>query len=89
MGVQGYYDRVREQQIFVKQLEPVSEDLRALHAREQICTNLPLHRPGERHGTYSDRTRDGTGYPGTAEGKVASIQQRRFRFQRHWPRLRP
>jgi hypothetical protein len=34
LGVQSYYDRVRDQQIFVKQLEPVSEDLKALHARE-------------------------------------------------------
>ncbi len=34
IGVQWYYDRVREQQIFVKQLEPVSENLKALHARE-------------------------------------------------------
>lgn len=33
-GVQAYYDHVREQQIFVKQLEPVSEDLKALRARE-------------------------------------------------------
>ena len=33
-GVQAYYDHVRDQQIFVKQLEPVSEDLKALRARE-------------------------------------------------------
>jgi hypothetical protein len=33
-GVQAYYDHVREQQIFVKQLEPVAEDLQALRARE-------------------------------------------------------
>lgn len=33
-GVEGYYDHVRDQQIFVKQLEPVSEDLKALRARE-------------------------------------------------------
>ncbi|MGE5648183.1 MAG: hypothetical protein ACM336_20590 [Acidobacteriota bacterium] len=34
LGVQTYYDHVRDQQIFVKQLEPVSEDLKALRARE-------------------------------------------------------
>jgi hypothetical protein len=34
LGVEAYYDHVRDQQIFVKQLQPVSEDLRALHARE-------------------------------------------------------
>jgi hypothetical protein len=34
LGVQSYYDHVRDQQIFVKQLQPVSEDLQALHARE-------------------------------------------------------
>jgi hypothetical protein len=33
-GVQLYYDHVREQQVFVKQLQPVSEDLKALRARE-------------------------------------------------------
>ncbi len=33
-GVQAYYDHVLEQQVFVKQLQPVSEDLQALHARE-------------------------------------------------------
>ncbi|HVX67073.1 MAG TPA: hypothetical protein VHA11_10745 [Bryobacteraceae bacterium] len=33
-GVQVYYDHVRDQQVFIKQLEPVSEDLKALHARE-------------------------------------------------------
>lgn len=34
LGVQAYYDHVLEQQIFVKQLEPVSEELHALRARE-------------------------------------------------------
>lgn len=34
LALQAYVDRVREQQIFVKQLEPVAEDLRALRARE-------------------------------------------------------
>jgi len=33
-GVQVYFDHVREQQVFVKQLAPVSADLKALHARE-------------------------------------------------------
>ncbi len=33
-GVQVYYDHVKEQQVFVKQLQPVSEDLKALRARE-------------------------------------------------------
>jgi hypothetical protein len=35
LGVQSYYDSVREQQVFIKQLEPVSQDLKALHAREE------------------------------------------------------
>lgn len=35
LGVQWYYDSVREQQVFVKQLQPVSQDLKALHAREE------------------------------------------------------
>jgi len=48
MGVQSYYDHVREQQIFVKQLEPVSEDLKALHARE--ATDLHSYR-------YIDRSK--------------------------------
>ncbi len=34
VGVQAYYDHVLEQQVFVKQLQPVSEDLQALRARE-------------------------------------------------------
>jgi hypothetical protein len=39
MGVEAYYDHVRDQQIFVKQLEPVSDDLRALRAREDTDLN--------------------------------------------------
>ena len=39
VGVQAYYDNVREQQIFVKQLQPVSEDLKALRAREDTDLN--------------------------------------------------
>jgi hypothetical protein len=38
-GVQAYYDRARDQQIFVKQLQPVSEDLKALRAREDADLN--------------------------------------------------
>ncbi|HEY1204920.1 MAG: hypothetical protein ABSH46_07020 [Bryobacteraceae bacterium] len=38
-GVQAYYDHARDQQIFVKQLQPVSEDLKALHAREDADLN--------------------------------------------------
>jgi len=34
LGVQAYYDSVLEQQIFVKQLEPVSAQLTVLRARE-------------------------------------------------------
>jgi hypothetical protein len=34
LGVQAIYDRVLEQQIYVKVLEPVSEDLKDLRARE-------------------------------------------------------
>jgi hypothetical protein len=34
LGVQWYFDRVMEQQVFIKQLEPVSSDLKALRARE-------------------------------------------------------
>ncbi len=41
-GVQVYFDHVLEQQIFVKQLEPVSADLKALHARED--TDLHQYR---------------------------------------------
>jgi hypothetical protein len=39
VGVEAYYDRVRDQQIFVKQLQPVSEDLKALRAREDADLN--------------------------------------------------
>jgi len=39
VGVEAYYDRVRDQQIFVKQLQPVSEDLKALRAREDTDLN--------------------------------------------------
>ncbi|HWR53831.1 MAG TPA: hypothetical protein VN428_22160 [Bryobacteraceae bacterium] len=35
LGVQWYYDTVHEQQVFVKQLEPVSQDLKVLRAREE------------------------------------------------------
>jgi hypothetical protein len=34
LAVQAVYDHMREQQIYVKVLEPVSEDLRNLRARE-------------------------------------------------------
>ena len=34
LAIQAVYDRVQEEQIFVKVLEPVSEDLRNLRARE-------------------------------------------------------
>lgn len=34
LAVQAVYDHVREQQIYVKVLEPVSEDLKNLRARE-------------------------------------------------------
>jgi len=39
VGVEAYYDRVRDQQIFVKQLQPVSEDFKALRAREDTDLN--------------------------------------------------
>lgn len=35
LGLEAYYDRVKEQQVFVKQLAPVAEDLRNLRAREE------------------------------------------------------
>ncbi len=38
-GLQWYVDRSEQQQIFVKVLEPVSEDLKALHAREDAELN--------------------------------------------------
>jgi hypothetical protein len=34
LGLQWYFDRIREHQIFVKVLEPVASDLRSLRARE-------------------------------------------------------
>jgi hypothetical protein len=34
LGVQAYVDHLEQQQIFVKQLQPVAPDLLALHARE-------------------------------------------------------
>ncbi len=39
LGTEAYYDHVREQQIFVKQLQPVSEDMQALRAREDTELN--------------------------------------------------
>ena len=39
LGLEAYVDRAREQQIFVKQLEPVSEELKALRAREDADLN--------------------------------------------------
>lgn len=39
LGLQSYVDHVREQQVFVKQLQPVSEDLKALRAREDADLN--------------------------------------------------
>lgn len=35
LGLQAYYDRVKEQQVYVKQLAPVDDDLRNLRAREE------------------------------------------------------
>jgi len=35
LGLQAYYDRVKEQQVYIKQILPVSEDLRNLRAREE------------------------------------------------------
>lgn len=37
LGLQWYFDHVREQQIFVKQLEPVSEELKAVRARDEAA----------------------------------------------------
>lgn len=34
LGIQFYFDRVQEQQVYQKQLEPVSNDLLSLRARE-------------------------------------------------------
>jgi hypothetical protein len=39
LGVQAYVDRIEQQEIFVKQLQPVAEDLKALHAREDLDLN--------------------------------------------------
>ncbi len=39
LGLQAYVDHVKEEQIFQRVLEPVSEDLRALHAREDTVLN--------------------------------------------------
>lgn len=38
-GLQAFVDHVKQQQIFERVLEPVSEDLRALHAREDTQLN--------------------------------------------------
>lgn len=35
LGLQYYYDRVHEQQVYVKVLDPVSEDYRNLRAKEE------------------------------------------------------
>jgi hypothetical protein len=39
LGVQAYVDHLEQQEIFVKQLEPVAPDLLALHAREDLDLN--------------------------------------------------
>lgn len=39
LGLQAYVDRAREHQVFVKQLEPVAQDLRDLRAREDAELN--------------------------------------------------
>jgi hypothetical protein len=39
LALQAYVDRVKEQAIFERVLQPVSEDLRALHAREAAELN--------------------------------------------------
>lgn len=39
LGLQAYVDHVKEEEIFQRVLEPVSEDLRALHAREDTELN--------------------------------------------------
>jgi hypothetical protein len=48
LGIQYYFDLVREQQVYQKQLEPVSNDLLSLRARE----DAQLHSYG-----YIDRSR--------------------------------
>jgi hypothetical protein len=40
LGLQWYVDYARERQIFVRQLEPVAEDLRTLRAREDAELNF-------------------------------------------------
>jgi hypothetical protein len=35
LGLQAFYDRVKEQQVYIKQLAPVAEDLRNVRAREE------------------------------------------------------
>ncbi len=39
LGLQAYVDRVKEQEIYERVLQPVSEDLRALRAREDTELN--------------------------------------------------
>jgi len=39
LGLQAYVDSVKQQEIFVKVLQPVSQDLQALHAREDTELN--------------------------------------------------
>ncbi len=39
LALQAYFNRVKEHEVFVKVLEPVSADLRALHAREDLALN--------------------------------------------------
>ena len=46
LAVSGYYDRVREQQMFVKVLEPKSEELVNLRARED--TRLGAYKYADR-----------------------------------------
>ena len=39
LALQAYFNRVKEREVFVKVLEPVSADLLALHAREDLALN--------------------------------------------------
>ncbi len=39
LALQAYVDYARERQVFVRQIEPVSEDLRSLRAREDAELN--------------------------------------------------
>lgn len=39
LGLQAYVDSVKQEEIYVKVLQPVSEDLRALRAREDTELN--------------------------------------------------